>query len=367
MRVLHVITGLGSGGAEAVLYRLCQFENTNEHIVVSLRSSGKYAVLLKQLGVQIYVLDISNWKNCLPKFFQLINLIKSLKPDIVQTWLYHADLIGGMAARFAGIRKIYWGIHNTTLSKSRTPVTTRKIVEILALLSYCIPQKIIVCAETARLLHIHQGYDGDKMLVINNGYDVNTFKPNLSQKRIVDGVHYDTPLLGMVARYAPQKDIGNLFQALAIIKNRGISFRCMLVGSNMDYSNRELVDLIEKQNLEDRLILKGERNDLQNIMPALDLLILSSAFGEAFPNVICEAMACGVPCVTTDLGDCSSIVADLGWVVQPSDPSQLAYAIDRALQTLHKLDPDQIRAKIVKNYSIEKMVNSYTSAWMAKE
>ena len=363
MKILHIITGLENGGAEAVLYRLCTYDTGNEHIVVSLTGLGKYGQLLVQAKIPVHALRFEFKFLAINKFIYLIELIKQNNPDVVQTWLYHADFLGGLAARLAGVQSVYWGVHNSTLSREKTPLMTRLIVKALALLSYFIPKKIIVCGKVPLRHHEKIGYDKSKMCVIYNGYDTNVFKPNPFLKRKIDGVAYNVPLLGMIARYAPQKDHENLFNSLKILKSSGFLFKCILIGAGLNSRNQELLYKINRYDLSDIIILLGERSDLPTIIPALDIHILSSAYGEAFPNVICEAMACGVPCVATDIGDCSEIIGNRGWVVPPSDPQKLASTIMKAFQTKQQLSENQIRERIVLNYGIQRMISSYNEKW----
>lgn len=362
MRVLHIITGLTTGGAETVLYRLCCYDKVNSHIVVSLQNQGKYIELLREKGIPVYAMDFSYQLNVIRKLIALSKLIKKQKPDLVQTWLYHADLFGGISAKLAGVKHIFWTIHNSTLSKTQTPFFTRLIVYLLAFLSYVIPCHIISCGEKARLIHIKKGYDARKISVIFNGYDTEIFKPNPSLRGLIDGIRYEQPLIGMVARYSAQKDHENLFKALSILKTRGIRLKCVLVGTNMDDDNKQLIRQIHDNRIEDYIILKGEQNNLQNLLPALDLHVLSSAYGEAFPNVICEAMSCGVPCISTNLGDIPFIIGDTGYVVPPSNPNALADAIEKVVHQKNT-NKQRIRERIVRDFNINTMVKSYTSTW----
>lgn len=364
MKVLHIITGLGNGGAEASLYRLCVYDKSNTHYVISLTNGGKYFPLLNNAGVVVYSLDMGYSIHSIKELITLMKLLKNINPDVVQTWLYHADFIGGVVSRLCGIKKVYWGIHNSTLSKEATPQLTRLIVKILSILSHVVPKRIVVCGRVPLWVHSALGYDSEKMRVINNGYDTEYFCLDLSRKRKIDQISFKVPLLGMIARYSPQKDHGNLFKALSILKSRGGSFACVLVGAGINEQNHELLFCIEKYGLNDLVYCLGEREDLHQIYQALDLNILSSAYGEGFPNVLCEAMACGVPCVATDVGDSSIIIGDLGWVVPPKDPYSLSNAIENALSSLDHIDPIKIRARIVNNYSISRMVSLYNNLWL---
>lgn len=371
LKVLHIITGLNDGGAEAVLYRLCKHEQANHHHVVSLSSLGKYGPMLVALGVSVITLNMSPGRPSPLAFIRLVRLLRREQPDVVQTWMYHGDLFGGLAARTAGIRSVVWGIRHTTLEPGRSRKTTIWIAKILAKLSWWLPSKVVVCAQYAMDVHEALGYDRSKMRFIPNGYDLADFHPGLDPKgelraNLVSG--QSVPLIGMVGRFNPQKDHANLLDALVILRDRSVAFRCVLVGTGLDTSNTEIVEWIAQRGLKDHVQLLGQRNDIPHIMNALDLHVLPSAFGEAFPNVVAEAMACGTPCVVTDVGDAAYIVGDTGWVVPPRDASALAEAIAKALRDLMVSEQRSVwsvRAcsRIKEDFAIQQMVCNYTAVW----
>lgn len=369
LNVIHIITGLKDGGAEAVLYRLCKHDQPNQHHVVSLSGAGKYGPMLEALGVPVTTLNMSpGWPSPLA-FIRLVKLLTSVKPDAVQTWMYHADLYGGLAARMAGIKSVFWGIRHTTFETGKSKNTTIWIAKLLAKLSWWIPVKIAVCAQRAIDVHEALGYDRRKMCFIPNGYDLTDFKPTSdSQGEFKTSLNSNLldPLIGMVGRFDPQKDHANLLDALAILRARGIHFQCVLVGTGLESTNEEIAKWIVQRELADHVQLLGQRNDIPDIMNALDLHLLSSS-SEAFPNVVCEAMACGTPCVVTDVGDAAYIVGDTGWVVPPSDPAALAAAIEAAIKELKGPNwqnrTQAARKRIQENFSIERMVNEYNKFW----
>lgn len=371
-KIIHIITGLNDGGAEAVLYRLCLSDKTSRHIVISLMDEGKYGSMLKVAGIEVYCLNMPQGRVSLSGLWRLFKLLRQLKPDVVQTWMYHADLIGGVVARFAGIKNIVWGVHHTTLVKGESKRSTILIAKLNAFLSRFVPKKIIYCAEKSREVQESIGFSQSKDVVVPNGYNISDFQPSdegRSSLRKELGVDDDVFLIGHVGRYDPQKDHKNLVEAIAGVEQKGRSFKVVLVGSNLDSANKTLTEKVRELNLMNEFILLGRRNDIPNVMNGFDLFVLSSAFGEAFPNVLNEAMACGTPCVTTDVGDAGVIVGDTGWIVDPQNPQQLASAIERAIDE-SQMDKQAwlarkkaARNRIVENFSIEKMVASYKRVW----
>lgn len=371
IRILHIITGLNNGGAEMVLYRLIETDTKHQHIVISMMEEGKYGSKLNKLGIIVHCLNMPRGKITLSSLFKLWLLIKNYKPNVVQTWMYHADLIGGLIARLAGVKKVLWGIRNSNLSSKNTSLSTRLVARACALLSYIVPNKIISCAIQAAESHQAIGYARKRFVVIHNGYNFKHFAPDdVARKRLREQLNLSSvfPILGMVGRFDPLKDHENLIKALGIIKSKGIRFQCLLVGLNMSIDNKPLVDLLNQEKIQDDILLLEQRDDIPSIMNTLDLHILSS-LGEAFPNVLAEAMVCGTPCVTTNVGDAHLIVSDTGWVVPPSNSFALAEVITIALEewknypTVWKNRQKAARNQIIEKFSIERMVDAYHQIW----
>jgi glycosyltransferase involved in cell wall biosynthesis len=369
MKVLHIITSLNDGGAEAVLFRLIAHDTKNQHAVVSLTSEGKYGPALRDRGVPVVALEMPRGRLTWRGVQTLRFTLRQAQPDVVQTWMYHADLAGGIAARAAGI-PVVWGIHNTTLEPGRSSRATIWVARVCAWLSRWVPSRIVVCAQAAQAVHAALGYAAARMVVIPNGYDLSRFAPDLRSRRSLRaqwGVPDDLALLGMVARWDPYKDHANLIEALALLRHRGHAFRAMLVGTGVDEHNATLMRYVADVGLSDWVQPLGPRTDVPAVMNALDVHVLSSS-AEAFPNVLAEAMACGTPCVTTDVGDAAQIVGDTGWVVPPRNPQALAEALAQALtaqddRAVWATRQQRCRERIAKNYSIEAMVQQYREVW----
>lgn len=369
-RICHIITGLNDGGAEAVLYRLCQHDLANRHHVVSLSDAGKYGPLLETLGVSVTTLNMSPNRPSPLTLIRLVRLLRQEKPNVVQTWMYHGDLVGGVAARLAGIRSIVWGIRQSNLTPKKSKKTTIWIAKLLAKLSWWLPSKILVCARRAAEVHEALGYDRRKMRFIPNGYDLADFQPGLDVRNELKSSLLrgrSIPLIGTVGRFDPQKDHLNLLDSLAVLRNRGTDFLCVLVGTGMDSSNTQIVEWIAQRGLQDQVLLLGRRTDIPKVMSALDMHILPSSYGEAFPNVVAEAMACATPCVVTDVGDAAYIVGDTGWIVPPNDANALADAIIAGIKDMNSDFRQErcrlARHRIEKNFSIEGMVEAYNELW----
>lgn len=371
-KVLHVITGLGNGGAEGALSRLCTNSQAYQHVVVSLIDGGVHEVRLKEAGIVVYCLGFYRaWM--LPWVaIKLFYIVCRERPSLVQTWMYHADFVGAIVARFAFVRRVFWGIRHSSFEKGGSSRSTVILAKLCAIMSSFLPTGIICCANSAANLHKSIGYDFSKMSVIHNGYDLSMLGFSSSGRSAIRreaGISAESFLIGMVARFNPQKDHANLLSALRILKEKSISFKCVLVGPGLDDNNDELRALLERNGLCDDVLLLGARADISNIMSSLDLHVLSSAFGEAFPNVLAEAMACKTPCVATDVGDSSYIIDSCGWLVPPRQPELLALSIEEAMRESF-LSPghwaarrDECLNRIKSQFSIEAMVEKFESVW----
>ncbi len=369
--VLHIITGLNDGGAEAVLARLCLSSSGGEHVVISLMDEGKYGPLLKSAGIRVHCIGMNPGTLSPIGFWRLIRYIRTEAPYAVQTWMYHADLIGGVAAKLAGVKKIFWGIRHSTLDKGKAKKSTIAIARLCAFLSGSIPEKIVCCAHKALVVHKDIGYKANKLLVIPNGYDLSKFKPDeLSGVALRSelGIPAGSFLIGKVGRYDPFKDHDNLLMALTKLRSAGIDLKCLLVGKGLSPENSGLMARIKELGIIDQVVLAGQRTDIPAVMNALDLHVLSSS-SEGFPNVIAEAMACGTPSVSTDVGDASEIVGDSRLLCPPGDSQALAKLII-TMQLEWQENPEAWSRRSTKcvrhikhNFSIEKMVAAYEGCW----
>jgi glycosyltransferase involved in cell wall biosynthesis len=329
-RVLHVISGLQVGGAEMALLKLVVSSRGGpfEHSVVALAPEGDMRQRFLAAGVELTVLDFR--RAPLAGFWRLHALIRQSRPEIIQTWMYHADLIGGLAARLAGRREVIWGIRTTSLQ--RVGATGTAIVrKLCALLSRLVPHTIVCVAEAARKAHAAVGYDARRMVVVPNGFtlgDNGGQQKNREAVRAACGFGPDTVVIGTIGRFSEDKDPENFVRAAGALGKRHDNLRFMMVGRSVDAGNAELARWIAATGCAERFVLLGERRDVGACLAAMDVFCLSSRT-EGFPNVVGEAMALGVPCVVTDVGDAALLVGETGMVVPAEDPESLAKALDR--------------------------------------
>ncbi|WBU31263.1 glycosyltransferase [Rhodopseudomonas palustris] len=330
-RVLHIITSLEVGGAEKMLCKVVEELSSAGFacVVISLKAPGPLARILKERGVQVYSLGLGSLVDVPRALIRLAKLLRELKPDLVQTWLYHADLLGTVAIWLARVRcRLLWNIRCSGIDFSLYSKSTRIAVSILARISRY-PDGILVNSQAGLTEHISYGYRPKRWRLIPNGFDLKEFKPDaVARARIRGdlGIPGDGFVVGMVARFDPMKDHRTLLDAATIVVARCGRTSFVLCGRGVDHSNEVLVTHSAYQT--GRVRLLGERSDVSAILASLDVLVLPSLFGEGFPNVLGEAMACGVPCIVTQVGDCSAIIGNSGLLIPFQSPEALAQAIE---------------------------------------
>ncbi len=370
VRVVHIIGGLGQGGAETVMYRLLTHSTSRfEHTVISLTDAGVFGPRLQQANIEVISLGMSSGRVSWSALKALYRVLKQLRPDVVQTWMYHADLIGGVIARLAGVRKVVWGIRNSGAHLERTSRAVRLSAWLCARLSGLVPAAIVACANDAAERHQKKGYAAAKMQVIPNGYDVARWSSDAATRiklRAQLGISLNTPLLGAVARWHPLKDHANLIDAFSKVAQTHPQARLTLVGDGMDSANTELMELLRQHGVEAQVLLLGRRDDIPAVMNALDIHVLSSC-AEGFPNVVAEAMAVGAANVVTDVGDAAYIVDAFGWVAPPRDPAALAHSLGEAICALGSpamaVRLQKGRERVQTKFSLGAMVSRYEGLW----
>jgi glycosyltransferase involved in cell wall biosynthesis len=336
LRILHLITSLNVGGAQMHLYKTVTRFHPEKvtSLVVSLAPPGKIGQLIQGQEIPVIGLGMRRGRLNPHACARLVQLIRQFKPDIVQTYLYHADLVGYLAARWAGVPNILWNLRQSRMDFSRYHCTTSLTVRLCARLSRNV-KRILVNSHAGLKAHAQLGYDAARMLVVPNGFELARFRPHPPSCREVRhelGLDPGARLVGMLARLDPQKDHETFLRAAQLISKRLPEAFFLLAGSGLNHDNPVFARLLAANPINpERLILLGERSDTPRLLAALDVYVSSSAFGEGFANAIGEAMACGVPCVVTDVGDSAFIVGETGVVVQPTQPQDLARAIEEVL------------------------------------
>ena len=330
MKVLHLITGLNTGGAEMMLYKLLSHMDREafQNQVISMTDCGEMAPKIEALQIPVAALGMARGLPSPSAVARLARRMREARPDVVQTWMYHADLLGGLAARLAGGPPVVWNLRNSALARFALKRRTLWTVKMCARLSHRLPARIVCCSEAAARGHADFGYAADKIVIIRNGFALDSYRPDAAARARVRremGLAEDAALIGLVARFDPAKDHANFLRAAGLLRASHPDAHYLLCGKDVTGENPALAAGVAAAGLGGRCHLLGLRRDIPRLTAALDIAASSSA-GEAFPNAVGEAMACGVPCAVTDVGDSALLVGETGRVVPPRDPQALADA-----------------------------------------
>jgi len=372
MRVLHVITGLNAGGAESLLLALSNNLKMAgfEQRIVSLLDEGPLTARVRDNGIECVHLGLSRGRPSAAGFRAMAREIEEYQPDIIHAWMYHACLYATIASGTAKrTMPLLWSIHHAHLGFSHNSLSTLVAAAACGLLSRSRRVHIAYCAESSRRAHSARGYADARATFMPNGYDAALFVRNpvagrLFRQRV--GIPEHATVIGMGGRYDPIKDHATFLEACSIVR-RAASEKVvfMLFGEGIDGTNKELAALIERYQPGSELVLAGRLEDMVAAYSALDILV-SSSRGEAFPNLICEAMLCEVPCVATDVGDCRTIIGETGYIVPPGAPVLLGKAMINALSLPRKAREElglSARRRISERYSAEEFLARHISIY----
>lgn len=362
LEILYIVNSLELGGAEQIFFNI--LKNKKKILIITLISEGYFGNKLKNRGFKLINLNMKKNIFIIFKIFRLIQIINKYNPEIVHTWLYHSNLIGGIASKLSGVKKIFWSIHHEFEYSNIVMFIEMKI---LAFLSYLIPNKIVYCSYSSKQSHTLNGYNRKLSNIIENGISLEKFKPkrdlriNLRKKLKIKKNCF---LIGNISRYHPTKDHETLLKSLKILKKNKIFFKCILIGKGLSKSNVNLFNKIKEYNLEDNVILYGKSLKVHELLNAFDLNILSSK-SECSPVTLLEAMASGVPSLSTNVGNAKNLIGNSGWIVESENPEALASCISYIANNRYKLaEKSKLGIKRVRSlYTREKMRLSYRALY----
>ncbi len=336
IRVAHVIPDLAIGGAETALVRLLEGLDGARFasLVVTLRDGGELVERARRAGVRVVSLGM---RTRLPSPLTLRRLRAALvpfAPDVVQGWMYHGNLAAWTATRLVQPRPaLAWNVRQSLAGLDHERGLTRLVIRANARLSSA-ADAIVNNSRASATQHADRGFDARRVEIIPNGFDTDVFRPDeeaRAEVRAQLGIAPGSLVAGMVARFDPVKLHDLFLYAFARARRDGLDVHALLVGSGIVQENAALARRITRERLDESVHLLGARHDVARLLPALDVLV-SASWTEGFPNAVGEAMACGVPCVVTDTGDCAAMVGDAGVVVPPGDGAALARALPEMLR-----------------------------------
>lgn len=366
-RILHVITALEMGGAERSLANLLldrPGERQDAH-VVSLSGRGHYSDILAEHGIGVDHLELSRSRRSLSAPLRLHRIIRRFRPDVIQGWMYHGNLIASLAGLMSGPRvPVAWNVRQSLYGLAAEKWGTQQIIRMLAKLSDR-PDAIVYNSFQARDHHEAFGFrSAGSGVVIPNGFDTRRWRPDAAHRQAMRsalGVNNAGIVAGFVGRYHPIKDVPTFLAASAQAMADDPRLHIVLVGEGLEADNPALAPHFARLP-GGRVHSLGRRGDIEKILPGFDLLCLSSA-SEGFPNVLGEAMATALPCVATDVGDCARVMDGRGRIVPPGDVAAMATAMsDLSLLSAARRHAIGMAARdrIVTGFGFDATLEAYT-------
>ena len=374
-RVVHVINSLSTGGAETMLARLVVAADSSrfEHVVLPLREGGPLTERVRETGALTGALQVDGTRNLITAPLRLGARLRELRPDLVQGWLLQGNLAATVGTSLGRPHTpVLWNVRWTLYDVGSERLTTQALLRISGRLARH-PSRIIFNSHVAVFQHAGIGYPSKRARVIPNGFDTERFRPDpaarIDVRRELD-IPADAEVMGMVARYHPMKDHAMSLRAAARVVERRPNAMFVYAGRGVDDGNEELSRLVQALGLAGRVRLLGELQDVARLYASFDVYWMSSVargIAEGFPNVIAEAMACGVPCVVTDIGDSASIIGQSGRVVQSRDwrafGDATAELLDGGPAMLARLS-NEVRERIERNFSLDVVAGAYHALYV---
>ncbi len=355
IRLLYVVGNFVTGGAERHLLEMWRRIDRSRFDVriACLERRGAFTPQVEALGLPITDLGVGRLYDLtgLRGLLRLVSLIRDFRPDIVHGYLFSPNFFAAIAGRLCGVPVVIVAKRNVDAFESARQIAVQRFAHRWA-------THVTAVSEAAADSSVALGVERARITVIENGVDVDRFGGQTAA-RPADLPQDPVPLIGSVGCLAARKDYGTLLEALAIVKRGGRAFRAVIAG---DGPERDALEARRAALALDELSLLGERTDVDQLLPAFDLFVLSSR-EEGIPNALLEAMAAGRPCVVTDVGGNREVLADgrTGWLVPPQDPAALAAALAAVLA-----DPAEAarrgaaaRAEMIAERSVDAMVRRH--------
>jgi glycosyltransferase involved in cell wall biosynthesis len=371
-RIAFLTSSLGAGGAQAMLVKVMQHidRETFEPVVVSLRDTGIYGEQIRRLQVPVHCLDMNSPLDVIMGLRRLRRVLRQLRPGIIQGWMYHGNLAASVGRRLARTdAPVAWNVRHSIHDISQETAMMRFLIRLSAKLSRAV-SLCLYPSEAASSQHRRQGFLCPTSRVIPNGFATDLFSPpGAAEKQAARsslGLNSDQVVVVHLARYHPMKNHAGFLAAIRVAARKVPALRVLMAGAGVSSKNEVLSNLACDLGIAERLHMLGEVADVRPLLVASDFLCVSSSWGEAFPNVIGEAMSMGVPCVATDVGDCRAIIGETGGVVPPADVPALAQELIR----MGSLSPREravlgasARARVQREYEIGAVVRKYEECY----
>lgn len=329
--VVHIITSLAADGPGTMLYQLLTHTNRRQFfpVVISLDTENEVSRKIRSHGIPVHSLNMVNSLSSGWHILRLVRLLRELTPDIVQGWMYHGNLAASIAnIALSNHYPVLWNVRQSLYNLEPETIPMQWAIRLSAKRSGK-PDRILYNSYLSAEQHANFGFRENKTQIIPNGIDTHTFVANRYSGQTIKetlGIPNNAFTIGMVAHHHPLKNHALFLEAANLLSKHQTNVHFILAGRHISVESREFATFLDRHpHLKGRLHLLGERHDIPDIMNALDVFTLTSAYGESFSNVIGEAMSCGIPCIATDVGDIPRIIGNTGQIITEATPSQLAF------------------------------------------
>ncbi|MBD2678368.1 MULTISPECIES: glycosyltransferase [Nostoc] len=362
-KIVFLIRDLNYGGAERQLVTLAKALDKQcfDITVLCFYAGGSLSLDkdLKDNGIPIIYLEKRGRWHLFSFFWRLVQHLQRIRPDVLHGYGGTPNLLTIFLKPFFPSTQIVWGLRNSNSDSNFYDWLGRLIFQLECILAK-FANLIVVNSYAGKTYYLSHGFPAKKMMVISNGIDIELFQPDLEARTKVRshwGISQNTILIGLVGRLDLRKDHPTFLKAAALLCEHSQNVHFVCVGGGSENYARELDELASLLGISKKVIWEKARADMSAIYNALDIVV-SASYTEGFPNVIGEAMACGVPCVVTDVGDSALIVGNPDVVVPPKNPEALKIAINKLIERLSidGCDRAQIRQRIIDHFSVAELV-----------
>lgn len=362
IRIVHIINDLGRGGAENMLYKILpnNQKTETEHIIISLKNEDFYAEKIREKGHKVYCLNI-NSNNIFNRFKKIKKIIN--QADLVDSWLYHSDLLAFIFAKIICKKKLIWNVRHSNLERKSNKFTTLLVVKLNSLISRKV-DLIRFNSFKSKNVHLDYGYCKKRVEVIDNGFDLELLYFDLqSRNKLRKELLFtqDDFVAISVGRWDVQKDYPTLIKSISLAREKIPNIKLILIGNQLENSNKELMDVIVENNLNDIVYPLGSKSNIKDYLSAADVYI-SSSIGESFSNSIGEAMATELNCIVTDVGDSARIVGEHGYVVPIKNPEAIAISLKKISKYGNSRNP-LMRKRVKENFEINAIRTKFEQSY----